>query len=294
MPNIEGATIAVIGGAGFIGSHIVDQLLEEPVERVSCSTTSSAERARTSRVRRATRASRCVEGSILDLPFLEAVMTQSDYVFHLAALWLHECVHDPRDADRRQRRRHVQRDRGGPRGERRQGRLLVVRLGLRRRSRHPDDRGTPVQQPDALRRDEDRGRAVLPRLQRAARARLRRPALHERLRAADGLQGHVRQRDHEGARQDRGGRAAGDLRRRLAGVRLRARRRRRARERPRAEDATRPTSSSTSGWACRRRSTSSSTRLLEITGADLEPEYRPAGADVRHASGRQHRAGRAS
>ena len=30
--------------------------------------------------------------------------------------------------------------------------------------------------------------------------------------------------------------------------------------------------------------------LLEITGSDLEPDYRPVPADVRHRAGRQHRA----
>jgi UDP-glucose 4-epimerase len=98
MPQLEGSTIAVIGGAGFIGSHIVDQLLEEPVERVivvdnfvrgTRGNLSSAVRDPRVEVR---------EGSILDLPFLEQVMQESDYAFHLAALWLHECVHHPRDA----------------------------------------------------------------------------------------------------------------------------------------------------------------------------------------------------
>ena len=98
MPEIEGSTIAVIGGAGFIGSHIVDQLLEESVERVIV--VDNFVRGTRGNVAAATRDPRVEvrEGSILDLPFLEQVMHESDFAFHLAALWLHECVHHPRDA----------------------------------------------------------------------------------------------------------------------------------------------------------------------------------------------------
>jgi UDP-glucose 4-epimerase len=34
----------------------------------------------------------------MDLPLLRRLMTGTDYVFHLAALWLYECVHEPRSA----------------------------------------------------------------------------------------------------------------------------------------------------------------------------------------------------
>ena len=98
MPEIEGSTIAVIGGAGFIGSHIVDQLLDQQVERVIV--IDNFVRGTRGNVAAAARDPRVEvrEGSILDLPFLERVMEESDFAFHLAALWLHECVHHPRDA----------------------------------------------------------------------------------------------------------------------------------------------------------------------------------------------------
>jgi UDP-glucose 4-epimerase len=93
-----GATVAVIGGAGFIGSHIVDQLLAEPVERVIV--VDNFVRGTRANLEGAMRDPRVEvrEGSIMDLPFLRRVMDESDYAFHLAALWLHECVDHPRDA----------------------------------------------------------------------------------------------------------------------------------------------------------------------------------------------------
>lgn len=98
MPEIEGSTVAVIGGAGFIGSHIVDQLIGLPVGRVIV--VDNFVRGTRENLERAAADSRVEmrEGSILDLPFLQQVMDESDYAFHLAALWLHECVDHPRDA----------------------------------------------------------------------------------------------------------------------------------------------------------------------------------------------------
>jgi UDP-glucose 4-epimerase len=96
--QLAGSTVTVIGGAGFIGSHIVEQLLAEPVERVIV--LDNFVRGRRANLEQASRDARVEvrEGSILDLPFLERAMAESDYAFHLAALWLHESVHQPRDA----------------------------------------------------------------------------------------------------------------------------------------------------------------------------------------------------
>jgi nucleoside-diphosphate-sugar epimerase len=55
MPELQNTRILVIGCAGFVGSHIVDQLLEEPVREVV----------------------------VTDL--LAEMMTGTDNVFHLAA-----------------------------------------------------------------------------------------------------------------------------------------------------------------------------------------------------------------
>jgi nucleoside-diphosphate-sugar epimerase len=96
--NIENAKVLVIGGAGFVGSHIVDQLTQQPVREIVVldnfvrGTPHNLQQARQdNRVR-------LVEGSITDLKLLKDVMQETDYVFHLAALWLYECVHEPRSA----------------------------------------------------------------------------------------------------------------------------------------------------------------------------------------------------
>ena len=96
--NLTGERIAVIGGAGFVGSHIVDRLLAEPVAEVVVldnfvrgTRRNLDAAARDSRVR-------IVEGSITDGERLRQVLDGVAGVFHLAALWLFECVHQPRAA----------------------------------------------------------------------------------------------------------------------------------------------------------------------------------------------------
>ena len=98
MPELQDSRILVIGGAGFVGSHIVDQLLEEPVrEVVVLDNFVRGTRENLSAAATDARIS-IVDGSILDTDLLGEMMTGTDYVFHLAALWLYECVHEPRSA----------------------------------------------------------------------------------------------------------------------------------------------------------------------------------------------------
>jgi UDP-glucose 4-epimerase len=98
MPSLENSRVLVIGGAGFIGSHIVDQLTAEPVREIVV--LDNYVRGTPGNLESALQDDRvtAVEGSILDRELLARLMEGTDYVFHLAALWLYECVHEPRAA----------------------------------------------------------------------------------------------------------------------------------------------------------------------------------------------------
>lgn len=98
MATLDGKRVLVIGGAGFIGSHIVDQLRDGPAAEIVVldnfvrgSRANLAQSAGDERVR-------VVEGSIMDREQLGSLMEGADLVVHLAALWLFECVEHPRDA----------------------------------------------------------------------------------------------------------------------------------------------------------------------------------------------------
>ncbi|HUQ86869.1 MAG TPA: NAD-dependent epimerase/dehydratase family protein [Vicinamibacterales bacterium] len=96
--ELKDSRIAVIGGAGFIGSHIIDQLLQTQVREIVIvdnfvrgTRANIADALKDPRVR-------LVEGSITDRPLMDKVLHGVDGLFLLAALWLYECVHEPRKA----------------------------------------------------------------------------------------------------------------------------------------------------------------------------------------------------
>jgi len=96
--ELAGKRMVVVGGAGLIGSHIVDRLISEPVSEIVVydnfvrGTHANLAAAATSpKVR-------IVEGSITDRERLRHHLAGADGVFLLASLWLGECINDPRSA----------------------------------------------------------------------------------------------------------------------------------------------------------------------------------------------------
>lgn len=90
----------VIGGAGFIGSHIVDQLLQAGVQEVVVY--DNFFRGRMDNLRSALQDPRCSVfpdgGDILHIDILNKAMDGMDGVFHTAAVWLLQCHEYPRTA----------------------------------------------------------------------------------------------------------------------------------------------------------------------------------------------------
>jgi UDP-glucose 4-epimerase len=98
LHQLDGAQVLVIGGAGFLGSHVVDHLTQTPAARIVV--LDNFVRGTRENLQQAVAEPRVevVEGSVTDLPLLRRLMEGTDFVFHLAALWLYECVHEPRSA----------------------------------------------------------------------------------------------------------------------------------------------------------------------------------------------------
>jgi UDP-glucose 4-epimerase len=98
--NIEGQRVLVIGGAGLIGSHVVEELLKEAVAEVVVFDNFS--RGRIENLQGALQDRRCkvfeLGGDICQTDILDRAMEGCDAVVHLAALWLLHCHDFPRSA----------------------------------------------------------------------------------------------------------------------------------------------------------------------------------------------------
>lgn len=96
--DITNKSIMLIGGAGLVGSHIVDELLQEPVKEIIIF--DNFVRGKRENLATALKSPkiRVIEGSITHREALRRSMEGVDGVFMLASLWLGECVNDPRSA----------------------------------------------------------------------------------------------------------------------------------------------------------------------------------------------------
>ena len=88
--------VVLIGGAGFVGSHLVEALLADDAKEIvifdNFTRGTKQNLAETSK----NKSVRIVEGDILDPKAVEKVVQGADGVFHLAASWLLQCADDPR------------------------------------------------------------------------------------------------------------------------------------------------------------------------------------------------------
>jgi len=100
MYQLDDSRILVLGGAGFIGSFVVSELLKHSVKEVIIY--DNFTRGKLNNLVSSLSDKRCVlyknGGDIRDTDLLNDAMKGVDYVFHLAAMWLLHCKDFPRTA----------------------------------------------------------------------------------------------------------------------------------------------------------------------------------------------------
>lgn len=96
--ELKNSRLLLAGGAGLVGSHVVDLLLREDVREIVVfdnfvrgTRKNLASASKDPRLR-------IIEGDIREHREIEAALRGIDGVFLLAALWLLECAEDPREA----------------------------------------------------------------------------------------------------------------------------------------------------------------------------------------------------
>ncbi len=98
--NLNDKKVLVLGGAGFIGSHVVSELLKTNVNQIIIFDNFS--RGKYENIEKSVKDKRCKiypnGGDIRDTDILNDAMKNIDIVIHLAAMWLLHCKDYPRTA----------------------------------------------------------------------------------------------------------------------------------------------------------------------------------------------------
>lgn len=98
--DLKGKKLVLVGGAGLIGSHTVDHLVNEDVREILIY--DNMVRGTHENLRDAMRDPRVkiydIGGDVMQTDILQSAFEGADGVFHLAALWLLQCHEYPRSA----------------------------------------------------------------------------------------------------------------------------------------------------------------------------------------------------
>lgn len=98
--DVRGARVLVVGGAGLIGSHVVDELIKEDLREIVIY--DNFARGTHENIEQALKDPRVkvfeLGGDVLHKDILDEAIKGKDYVFHLTALWLLHCHDYPRSA----------------------------------------------------------------------------------------------------------------------------------------------------------------------------------------------------
>ena len=100
MVDLKGKRVLVTGGAGFIGSHIIDLLTEEDCTEIIALDNMVRGRPENLTQAMARGPVRLVDGDIRDRDLMESLVEVADIVFHQAALRITHCAAKPRLAMR--------------------------------------------------------------------------------------------------------------------------------------------------------------------------------------------------
>ena len=95
--SLKSAVVLVTGGAGLIGSHIVDQLVDEGVREVRVLDNLVRGRLENLTQARVRLPLTFFEGDVRDRGMVAKVMSGCDYVFHQAAIRITFCAETPRE-----------------------------------------------------------------------------------------------------------------------------------------------------------------------------------------------------